>query len=80
MKTFIPFPSGSNSEDFLSLGRNGIMQTSGIHIWNLSDRLELNPVTSKGLIGRSSITIPSNKAFLLQFAQEITRLANSQDD
>jgi hypothetical protein len=43
------------------LGRNGYFKQQGIDVFDTGYNIELRPITSKGLIGRSVLTIPKEE-------------------
>jgi hypothetical protein len=43
----------------VSLGRNGIVTTTGVEVWPHRDNVTIYPVTSKGKRGRCYIEIPA---------------------
>jgi hypothetical protein len=48
-------------ENTYFIGRNGCFKQSGIDITEGSNIILLHPITSKGLIGRATITIPKTQ-------------------
>lgn len=40
------------------LGRNGVFKQHGLMIYSTLDKVEFYPVTSKGDVGRATVTIP----------------------
>jgi hypothetical protein len=46
------------NENSYFLGRNGEFQMSGMELMEVNNNIVLHPITSKGLIGRATLTIP----------------------
>jgi len=57
------------SQNTQSLGHNGMIITTAIdvhkNLWNDGATLTIQPITSKGLVGRCSIEIPMADVFQL---------------
>lgn len=43
------------------LGRNGVFKQHGLMIFETLDTVEFCPVTSKGEVGRATVTIPKDR-------------------
>ena len=51
-----------------ALGRNGLMKVIGLNIWVLADEVDevvINPINSKGVMGRCHICFPQSEAVRL---------------
>jgi hypothetical protein len=65
-----------------SIGRNGMLITTGLYIhknlWNNGETVSISPVTSKGLVGKCSIEIPT--ADIPQLINELKRIEAKNDN
>jgi hypothetical protein len=49
---------GADLPEFLCLGRNGFIRGKGVQLSPMGDCLFLEPITSKGEVGRCRIVVP----------------------
>jgi hypothetical protein len=59
-------------------GRNGTFKCVGVEVWELSNRVTISPITSKGKIGRCDIDIPLEN--LGEFINALTDLVPKKGD
>jgi len=53
----------NNDRTTSSIGRNGVIITTGVDIFPSTERVELSPITSKDTVGNCSISIPISDVF-----------------
>jgi hypothetical protein len=68
-------PPASPSDWPQSLGRNGPLNTAGVSVLPLRRSVELMPVTSRGGLGRCTVSLPRDPATLRALAQVLLALA-----
>ncbi|WP_432263171.1 hypothetical protein [Cupriavidus sp. TMH.W2] len=59
----------------LFVGRNGEFKSAGMVIREIRGSVQVQPITSRGKLGRCVIEVPSDWGVLNQLAEVFTRLA-----
>ncbi|WP_425953195.1 hypothetical protein [Ralstonia pseudosolanacearum] len=59
----------------LCVGRNGEFKSAGVVIREMSDSVQVQPITSRGKLGRCLIDVPIDRNVFSQLAEVFTRLA-----
>ncbi|MCC5613140.1 hypothetical protein LC612_42310 [Nostoc sp. CHAB 5834] len=63
----------------VALGRNGVMAVKAIQLFvnKFVKKLTLEPINSRGVVGRCSIEVPLNREVLYALAAKITEVADA---
>lgn len=63
----------------VALGRNGLMMVKAIQLFvnKFVNKLTLEPINSRGIVGRCSIDVPLNREVLYALAARITEVADA---